>query len=408
MADLSGVHMVIVPAWWPSPEQPTAGIFFPDYARRFADAGARVGVIYPNLVSLRYFASKPRPPLLPRVEREFVREDIPVVRVRGLHTALRRPSLQMKRFRSWLARGLDAYRSLHGEPNVLHAMCSIPSGWACATLNDPLARHVLVTELFGPFSAQMTARAGASFVREALATAAAVVTVSERSRRDMREAGIDGRIDVIGMPVGVEFLDAPIARSHHNGPVRGLFVGRLTEAKGVSELALAASALSAMHECEWRFIGVGPMGPELRLQFELVNRSDRLQLLGEQSRNRIVEEMLAADFFVLPSHGETFGMAVAEALCMGLPVVTTRGTACQEFIIERNGLLADRGSVESLQGALEIMLHRARGYDRDDIATAARDRFARHNLASQYQPFLRGVAAGPVRKVNSSGSPFPA
>src|SRR3712207_8210433 len=38
-----------------------------------------------------------------------------------------------------------------------------------------------------------------------------------------------------------------------------------------------------------------------------------------------VEELLAADLFVLPTHTENFGNAVGEALSYGLPVVVSRG-----------------------------------------------------------------------------------
>jgi hypothetical protein len=41
MAVMTGIHVVIVPSWWPSPEQPINGIFHGDYARAFAAAGAK-------------------------------------------------------------------------------------------------------------------------------------------------------------------------------------------------------------------------------------------------------------------------------------------------------------------------------------------------------------------------------
>lgn len=394
MSDLAGRHIVIVPAWWPSPEQPAAGIFFTDYARAFSDAGARVGVIVPDLVSLRRIGRRPFASLIPRMDREELRDDIPVVRVRGLHSAFGRPGLQMKRFRAWLERGLDAYRSLYGEPNILHAMCSIPAGWAATTIAGPLARRVVITEHFGPFAAQLAPRAGGLYVREALDKTAAIVTVSERSRSDMRAAGIAREIAVIGNAVGREFLDGDIPTSNE-GPIRALFVGRLTPEKGVGELADAAAALAAETESHWSFVGTGRLHDEVWRRFDGAGRSHACRLLGELDRAGVIEQMRAADFLVLPSHAETFGMVVAEALCMGLPVVVTRGTACEAFVNESNGLIVEPYSSETLLAGLRRMVQTARSYDRLRISAEARARFDPAHLAEAYRTIFASVAAVP-------------
>ncbi|MBK8269212.1 MAG: glycosyltransferase [Planctomycetes bacterium] len=390
MADMTGLHILIVPAWWPSPEQPTAGVFFRDYALAYADAGARVGVIFPNLVSFRHLG-RSLVPIVPRIEREFLCKDIPVIRIRGLHTALGSPSLQMWRYRSWLKRGLEAYRSLHGQPDVIHAMCSIPAGWACTTLRDELASRVVMTEHFGPFSAQMTRNSGESLVREAVSKAAEVVTVSERSREDMERFELGREILVCGNPVAREFLEAPLPAVTRKGPIRGLFVGRLSVEKGIRELVEAAITTSIEHNVEWHFVGGGERQSWVMGRFDSWGRSAGVRFHGELPRERVVEEMIVADFLVLPSYGETFGMVVAEALCIGLPVIVTSGTGCEEFVDSSNGRLVDIGSVESLRSELTFMIEHARAFDRIALSKHARSRFSHHAFLSFYSAIFRQV-----------------
>ena len=129
MSHLAGIHVLLVPAWWPSPEQPISGIFCTDYAQTFSAAGAKVGVVFPDLVSVQHLGKGTRIPWRPRLTVEDL-SGVPVIRIRGLHTAFGRPALQMRRFRRWLRWGLREYRARYGEPDVLHAMCSIPAGWA--------------------------------------------------------------------------------------------------------------------------------------------------------------------------------------------------------------------------------------------------------------------------------------
>ncbi len=391
--DMRGLHIVIVPSWWPSPEQPTAGIFCADYARAFAATGARVGVVFPDLVGLRRIFRGKASPLRPKVIEESL-DDIPVIRVEGLFSAFGQPGLQMRRFAAWLNRGLTTYRRRHGAPDVLHAMCAIPAGWACTHLDDPPAQRVVITEHTGPFSLVMKSKASAAHARDGLAAASAVVSVSDQGRREMMACGIDREILVRGNCVAPEFTTAPIRGDVRAPQFRGLFVGRLCREKGVGELIAALRSGDEKTDSQWHFVGDGPMAEDLQALSREAAFEGRVHLHGECPRSAVVEIMAPSDVLVLPSHGETFGLVVAEALCMGLPVVTTRGTASSEFITEDNGLLCEPADVESLIGVLGDMIGAIGTYNRAAIAEAARARFSSGSLATWYGGLFRRIVAG--------------
>jgi len=97
---LAGLHVVLVPTWYPTPEAPTGGRLFKEYLEAFSGAGARVGLLYPDLVDLgnwRHNATRRGylsrvldmglPPWPWPVLREESEAGAPVVRVRGLHTS---------------------------------------------------------------------------------------------------------------------------------------------------------------------------------------------------------------------------------------------------------------------------------------------------------------------------------
>lgn len=384
---------MIVPSWWPSPEEALRGIFFTDYARAFAEAGAKVGVVYPDLVSLRRWGRGTKVPVWPKVSEEPL-DEIPVIRIRALHTALGRPGIQMRRFRGWLRRGLAFYRERYGEPDVLHAMCAIPAGWACTHLDDSLEAKVVVTEHTGPFSLVMEHDAEAFYVGAGLAKAAAVVAVSAQSRTEMQSAGIDREIQVCGNCVADAFLKAGTTRKQPGDPVRALFVGRLVKTKGLDELIEAAIRLATEYDVEWHFAGDGPMGMSIRRRLSAEGMQRRFKLYGNCDRHGVIDLMNRSDFLVLPSHGETFGMVVAEALCMGLPVVTTRETACADFINKDNGILVNKHDVDSLVEGLRSMIDDHKSYDRDTIAERARSIFSPKVLASWYAELFRNVTRG--------------
>jgi glycosyltransferase involved in cell wall biosynthesis len=387
MGDLDGLHIVVVPAWWPAPESPMRGIFNADYVEAFLGAGARVGVIYPDLVSLRFLGKARRVPIVPRVKFEECR-GAPVVRIRAWHTALGVPGLQMKRFRRWLVRGLRAYADRFGMPDVYHAMCALPAGWACANLPDSLARPVVLAEHTGPFSLVLGARHGEPFMREAMALANEVVAVSELSRSQMVAAGISRDILVCGNPVASCFTRPVIEDRPPNSPIRALFVGRLCVEKGMRELLDAATALD---EIEWHFAGDGPMLTEA--QAFLANNSSRYRAVfhGFVERTALARLMAQSDFLVLPSHGEIFGMAVAEGLCMGLPVVTTDVTACSQFVGPDDGIVIAAKNSAALSDGVTNLAAKLSRYSRLSIARRARQRFSAEAVASFYGATFRSA-----------------
>lgn len=403
---MSGLHVVMVPSWWPSAAQPHAGIFFQDYARAFAAAGAKVGVIVPELVGPRRLAQGERAPLIPRVEEELL-GTVAVYRIRGLHTSLGLPALHMRRFRAWARRGLAAYREHLGEPDVLLALCALPAGWACTHLDDPLAGRAVISEHTGPFSLVVACGAGGRFAREAFARAAAVVSVSVALRDQMRASGIGGEILVCGNAVSPEFvLDASGAGAAMSGTAKSvdhrrgtktrrlLFVGRLTREKGVAELIESIIATREERELHWDIVGEGPMRARLDLMLDDASLSQRVSLHGFVDRRRLIELMDASTALVFPSHFESFGLVVAEALCRGLPVVTTSAVASASCMTPSDGIVVPPEDAPALAQAVRDVLRRASAFDRGDIARRAAERHSPAALAAWYAALFRRVARG--------------
>lgn len=396
MASMTGLHVVIVPSWWPSPEQPISGIFCTDYARAFAAAGARVGVVFPDLVSVRHLGKGTAIPVLPRLTEEDC-QGVPVVRVRGLHSALRVPALQMRRFRRWLRRGLAFYRSRYGSPDVLHAMCAIPAGWACTHLDDPPASRVVVTEHTGSFSALLRARSGGGYVRSGLERSAAVVAVSEHLQRAMRVARGPGAIEVVGNPVMEEFSPSapPDMQTDERGrPIyKGVFVGRLTAAKGIPEWIDAAVRLSRFEQfaIDWHVAGPGPLEAQVRERFAAAGLSGRLTMHGVCEKSHVARLIRESHFLILPSHAENCPLAICEALSTGRPVVATEATGCRALVGEGDGVLARIGSAESLKDSVVRVVTDYARWDWQGISARAHPRFSASAIASRYAEIFQSM-----------------
>jgi glycosyltransferase involved in cell wall biosynthesis len=79
---------------------------------------------------------------------------------------------------------------------------------------------------------------------------------------------------------------------------------------------------------------------------------EHVSLVGELDAGQIEEHYARADVFVLATFRETYGMAVAEALAHGLPVVSTSTGAIPALVGTDAGLIVSPGDVQALSTAL--------------------------------------------------------
>jgi len=99
--------------------------------------------------------------------------------------------------------------------------------------------------------------------------------------------------------------------------------------------------------------GSGIYSSKMRRLIRKHNLSDNVKMIGPITRDDIATWFNAADFYVMPSHHESFGITVIESLSSGTPVITTYNGA-SEFIIENEklGLLVNPKSPKKLAEAI--------------------------------------------------------
>jgi glycosyltransferase involved in cell wall biosynthesis len=132
-----------------------------------------------------------------------------------------------------------------------------------------------------------------------------------------------------------------------------VFLGQLSERKGVKELLLALSH-PIMKELRWRAVlaGDGPV-EDYRRQAAAMALSDRVKMPGWLDADETRALCAEADILVLPSHAEGLAMAVIEGLAHGLAVVTTRVGAHDEVISDgETGIFVPVGDKDALAAAL--------------------------------------------------------
>ena len=168
------------------------------------------------------------------------------------------------------------------------------------------------------------------------------------------------------------------AQGSNDGIVRLLSVGSLVEGKGYDVLV---AALAKLTQLPWQLTVAGDGGRDphyasmIRAEIASQGLLDRIAILGAVAPERLHMLYRAADVFVLASHFESYGMAFAQAIAHGLPVIGTNAGAIPETVPQDAGILVSPSDIAALAQALRRLIEDPQArqlYARGARAAAAR------------------------------------
>jgi glycosyltransferase involved in cell wall biosynthesis len=260
-----------------------------------------------------------------------------------------------------------------GRPIVIDGLALGVLPEAAAALG---ASHRLIALVHHPLAletglSRTQAEALRTSERAALAAAHHVIVTGKATARLLADdyAVQPERITVV--PPGVDAV-AFVPR-RRDRTVALLSVGALVPRKGYDVLL---AALATLHAAPWRLAIVGARdrdratAAEIEATMAALALDGRVTLAGAVSPERLAALYQEADVFVLASRFEGYGMAFAEAIAHGVPVIGTTVGAVAEMVPAGAGILVPPDDVGALAAALRRVI--ADGEERLRLAAGAR------------------------------------
>ena len=312
------MKVAVLTTSYPRDESDVAGAFMRDAVEDLRALGVDVDVVSP--ASFRHFG---------------------IAYGAGIVGNLRRSPAKALLLPAFMASYSRAARRAAARADLVHAHW-LPSALPARATGKPylLTMHGTDAEL---------ARRTPPFFRPVVRAAAMVLCVSESLTETARSLGAR---EVRVTPMGITVPETTV---EPDDPPHVLFVGRLSEEKGVLELAEAARGLPLV------VVGDGPLRDTLPSVVGLVSPR---QLPGYLDRAAVV---------VCPSRREGYGVVARQAMAHARPVVATAVGGLAEAIEDgESGLLVPPGDVAELRAALERLL--ADAELRARLGFAARER----------------------------------
>ncbi|OBR89891.1 D-inositol 3-phosphate glycosyltransferase [Clostridium ragsdalei P11] len=151
-------------------------------------------------------------------------------------------------------------------------------------------------------------------------------------------------------------IDSYMVKHKPRGKFQILFVGRLVKGKGTSLLLEALKRVNG----DYKLLIAGD-GPELENVKQKVNELDlssKVEFLGFLQREELTKHYASSNLFVLPTLNDCFGLVILEAMCAGLPVISTIYAGGAPDLIDEgvSGMIVDPHNTKQFAEAIQKVM----------------------------------------------------
>lgn len=274
--------------------------------------------------------------------------------------------------------------------DLLHAHWWFPGG-VIGAMASRMSGIPLITTLHGTdVRLARDVRAVRPVFRSVMRRSAVVTTVSNWLAVQARLVSPGTPIEVAPMPVNT----ARFAPGKRRDPTRVLFVGRLTEQKGIQYLIRALPLMRRRVSLD--VVGAGALRSSLEELAHQLEVADRVVFHGARPPSALLAFYQRTGAVVVPSVEEGLGLVAVEALLCGAPLIAAASGGLTDIVQhDVTGVLVPPADPSAIAGALD-RLHDDAGFA---AALAERGRaralasFAPEEVALQYVELYRRACA---------------
>jgi len=188
-----------------------------------------------------------------------------------------------------------------------------------------------------------------------------VLIVSSKYWKKMvgENCSVKTRIEVIANPIEQSFESKFFVCGDRKAGLI-LFMGRIDIDKGVLDIIKSADVILKVIECKFVLAGIVNKVKDYWQCLAIIKRynlESSIVISGEISEKEKIKLFSEASIFLFPSYFENLPLAVIEAACSSLPIITTRVGALPEFFEHNKSVIfVEPGNIEQIKNAVIDLL----------------------------------------------------
>jgi glycosyltransferase involved in cell wall biosynthesis len=387
------MHILIIPSWYATPQNPIRGSFFREQAQALRRAGHQVGLLVPPSKARSWHGLAESRRHWRSAADAIVRSDddgIPVYRMpwwgwQALFSPRQRGELALSIF--------DRYCREVGTPDVLHAHSILYGGYLAAYIGQQRQVPALMTEHSTNYFNRWLILPGQKAVIDyTLRHLNAAVAVSPALAAKLGQFSPASSIEVIGNLVDTDFF-APSGLQLPAIPFTFAAVGSLTRRKGHHILIKAFSRVFRGQPVTLRIAGAGWYRQRLERLIQQCGVSGQVELLGLQTRERVRSLLQQSHVLASGSFLENHPVNVLEGMAAGKPIVATACRGTEDIVTDETGLIVPIGDVSAMAQAMQQMRNSFAHYDSLHIRQLCIERYSEAAIVGQLEAVYERIVA---------------
>ncbi|HEX3023943.1 MAG TPA: glycosyltransferase [Chitinophagaceae bacterium] len=291
---------------------------------------------------------------------------------------------------------LNKYASQFGKPDLIHVHVPMKAGILAIEFSDRWKIPFIVSEhssMYDTVAADNFFRRSYFFrsnTKKIFQKASAVTNVSAAIGKKTEKLFGLKKTEIIHNVVDTARFNYQPKKEKN--VFRWLHVSSLYPLKNVEGIVEAFTLLNLIRQ-DWELIIVGNASQQLSNQVYKNGLSNKIKFIRELKHEDVAIQMQASSALVLFSRHENFPCVIIEALCCGLPVVSSNVGGVSEAINETNGLLVESGNVEALKNAFINMMDNYYQYNQTQISIHASKKYSEEVIGAQFVNLYAQVIA---------------
>ncbi|WP_179351493.1 glycosyltransferase [Winogradskyella vidalii] len=384
------MHILIIPSWYKTPNNPIVGTFFEEQARMFLKRGHQVGILFPKH-NLRFKDAI-------RLEKiktpdSYLDEGIPTVYAFSqsfIPKVVAPTKIDVFQCCAVAYKKYKIYVERYGKPDVIHAHSMLWGGVVGSYISKKESIPLYFTKHATGWildKKRLTSNTYKDLLAKTINQSKKTFVVSSFYKNELLEHyEVDKhKMSVIHNIVSSLFFATP-QTIQKSKPIKLIVIAYLIERKNHLTLFKAIKLLKNEGvSIVLTVIGSGPYMGVLKDFVKEEELVDNIQFLGLLDRHNIVDEIKKSHIVVSSSIFETFGVNIIEGLACGRPCVVLDSGGPRDIVRKNDGILFKDNTPIAFAKAIKTVIDNYNSYDQMEIINSCRKRFGEDQI---YQELL--------------------
>jgi len=375
------LHVLIIPSWYPSFKEDYVGSFFREQAIALSKENCRVGILFPELLSLRKLKNIK---IFPSYSI-YNDNGVNTFKLKWSNWFIKSKYLQIKAFKFIGHLLFKKYLSKFGKPDLIHCQSIFNASFLGEYLSTKYEIPFIIIEHNSGFYYKTqgfqkyynSAIRISSKAKKCFSVSSSYSKYLNKELKNNLEWGVHHNI------VSDFFFKTRI-QTPNTEKFIFLTINRLHKIKNVDLLIKSFHLFNEIYPfSELRIVGVGYEYKQLKRLSRSLGIDKKVKFLGRLNRSEIPKQINQSHVYVHSSIYETFGVVFVESLAMGRPVISTNVGGVNEIVDETVGIIINDSNPDEFFQAMKNIKENYETFNPIKIREYCKKRFSEEFLTKK-------------------------